>query len=412
MSSGQSRPAGTVGLRQLALVLARVGAFGFGGGMGMLAILREHTVKRRRWVSEDEFATAVALAQMIPGPFIPNCVEYIGYRLRGIKGMLVAALAFLLPSVLAILVLSAVYLACGDLPQVKAAFAGVAPVVAGILVVATGQIAQRSCRSWRATSVALLAFVLQVLKVDVLLTVVVCGLLGILLFVNLRSRTLYGIVPWLFAPWYFPAAFALEPGVRLPQILARALELFGVFLKIGSVVWGGGFAALPFIRQEVVDIRPWLSAREFVDGVALGQITPGPVAITATFVGYKVLGIIGALLATVGMFLPSLVMLIVVLRIYDRVREHPVIRGFLLGVMPAVVGMLLSAAFFIGREALVVGTLPVHGIGLSLGAGLHLNVLAAMLTLAGIALLWLVRLDPVWLVLGGAGLGLLLRGWL
>jgi len=403
-----------VPLRQLISVFARVGAFGFGGGMGMLAILREHVIKRRKWVSEDEFLTAVALGQMIPGPFIPNCVEYIGYRLRGLKGMFVSALAFLLPSVLAILVLSAVYFRYGKLEGVQAAFHGVAPVIAGILVVATWQIAERSCRSWRAMSIALLAFLLQVFRVDVLLTIAVCGLLGLLLFVNFRARTLYSFAPWLFAPWavLVPPALASQSGVGLPQVLRRAVELFGVFLKIGAIVWGGGFAAIPFIRQEVVDIRPWLNAREFIDGVALGQITPGPVAITATFVGYRVLGIAGAILATVGMFLPSFVMLILVLRVYDRIKEHLLVKSFLQGVMAAVVGMLLSAALFIGQEALVTAVRPAGGLAVAIGSGLFLNLVSAGLALASLLLLLLARLDPLWLVLGGAGIGLALRGLL
>jgi chromate transporter len=356
--------------------------------MAMLSILREHVLRRRKWVSESEFATAVAVAQMVPGPFIPNVAEYIGYRLRGFKGMLLAAVSFLLPSVLAILALSIIYFRYGNVPTVQSAFRGIGPVVTAILLVATWQIARSTVKSWRSVFIGVAAFAALLFRVDVLLTIAVCGALGILLFVNFRQHRLYGFAPWLFAPWFVPAADALrsESG---GAILRRGAELFGVFLKIGAIVWGGGFAAIPFIRAEVVDARQWLSAREFIDGVALGQITPGPVAITATFVGYRVLGIAGALLATIAMFLPSFVILLVLLRVYDRIREHHLVKGFLQGILPAVVGMLLSAAVMVGRES--IATVP-----------------AAILGVLSLSLLIAVKLDPVWLVLGGGLVGLLL----
>jgi len=381
-------PGPQVRLRDIALVCARVGALGFGGGMAMLSILREHVLRRRKWVSESEFATAVAVAQMVPGPFIPNVAEYIGYRLRGFKGMLLAAVSFLLPSVLAILALSIIYFRYGNVPTVQSAFRGIGPVVTAILLVATWQIARSTVKSWRSVFIGVAAFAALLFRVDVLLTIAVCGALGILLFVNFRQHRLYGFAPWLFAPWFVPAADALrsESG---GAILRRGAELFGVFLKIGAIVWGGGFAAIPFIRAEVVDARQWLSAREFIDGVALGQITPGPVAITATFVGYRVLGIAGALLATIAMFLPSFVILLVLLRVYDRIREHHLVKGFLQGILPAVVGMLLSAAVMVGRES--IATVP-----------------AAILGVLSLSLLIAVKLDPVWLVLGGGLVGLLL----
>lgn len=366
--------------------------------MAMLSILREHVLNRRKWLTETEFMTAVAMAQMVPGPFIPNVAEYIGYRLRGLKGMLLAAVSFLLPSAVAILVLSIVYFRYGSLPAVQSAFRGIGPVVCAILLVATGQLARSAIRSWRSSLIGSLAFAALLFRVDVLLTIAACGLLGILFFAlpghdsaSRSGRRLHAFIPWLFAPWFVPAAYALQPEQGVGAILRRAGDLLGVFLKIGAIIWGGGFAAIPFIRSEVVDARHWLTAREFVDGVALGQVTPGPVAITATFVGYRVLGIAGALLSTIAMFLPSFVILLLLLRVYDRIRDHYLVRGFLQGIMPAVVGMLLSAAVVIGRDAIT--TIPAAGLGL-----------------LGLVLLAVVKLDPVWLVLGGGLLGIAFQG--
>ena len=366
--------------------------------MAMLSILREHVLNRRKWISEAEFTAAVAMAQMVPGPFIPNVAEYIGYRLRGFKGMLLAAVSFLLPSVLAILALSIVYFRYGSVPAVQSAFRGIGPVVCAILLVATGQLARSAIRSWRSVLIGSLALAALFFRVDVLLTIAACGALGILFFAfrghdsaSHPPHRLHAFVPWFFAPWFVPAAYALQPEHAVGAVLRRAGELLGVFLKIGTIVWGGGFAAIPFIRYEVVDARHWLTAREFIDGVALGQITPGPVAITATFVGYRVLGIAGALLSTVAMFVPSFVILLLLLRVYDRIREHYLVKGFLQGIMPAVVGMLLSAAVVIGRDSIT--TIPAAGLGL-----------------LGLILLAVVKLDPVWLVLGGGLLGIVFQG--
>lgn len=375
-----------VRLRELAATFARVGFFGFGGGMGMLALLRSAVLEKRRWLSDEEFATSVAIAQMIPGPFIPNCVEYIGYRLRGLKGMTVSALAFLLPSVLAILVLSIIYFRFGTVPRVQAVFEGIEPVVVGILLAATWQMALPNCRNWRAMLIALIACLALLFLVDVLMIIAICGILGVILFREKRSKpdsTAAGCY-LLFSPWYAPATIALQTG---PALIGRALELFGIFLKIGAIVWGGGYAALPFIKAEVVDARSWLTAREFVDGVALGQITPGPVAITATFVGYRVLGLTGAFLATLGMFLPSFLMLLGVIRVYDRIRENHVVKAFLRGILPAVVGLLLATAVLIAKDS---GT----------------NLPRALLSTASLILIVVAQVNPVWLIAGGALAGL------
>ena len=178
-------------------------------------------------------------------------------------------------------------------------------------------------------------------------------------------------------------------GAALPAVLVRAGELALVFFKVGTVIFGGGFAAIPFLQHEVVEVHKWLSMREFIDGVALGQMTPGPVAITATFIGFRVLGLPGALLATLGTFLPSFFMLWGLIHVYRRIKDHPLVKGFLSGVMPAIAGMLLAATVFVGRAAIVSPAAAVPG-------------------LLSLALLLRFRLDPVWLVLGGALVGLVL----
>jgi len=375
-----------VALADIGRVFAKVGAVGFGGGVGMLALIRQEVVERRKWVSDEQLATAVALGQMLPGPFVSNYAEYIGYELRGLAGMTVAVVGLLLPSFVLMCLLSFLYFRYGSVPLVARLFGGVQPVVVGILAWATWAIGRANIRSWRAVIIGLIAAVALFFKGDVLFVVLGCGLLGIVFsgaWRRVKGDRRAGLIPYLVLA-------AMRTGPAIPEVLARAGELAVVFLKMGTVIFGGGFAAIPFLQHEVVELRAWLTMREFIDGVALGQVTPGPVAITAAFIGFRVLGLPGALIAALGTFLPSSLMLLGLIHVYRRVAEQPLVRGFLSGVMPAITGMLLWTTLFVGRSALV-GWAP------------------AVVALLSLVLLVRFRVEPVWLVLGGAVLGLVLR---
>ena len=421
-----------VSLGEIARVFAKVGTIGFGGGVGMLALIRQEVVEKRRWVDDQQLTVAVAMGQMLPGPFVSNYAEYIGYELRGMRGMVVAVIALLAPCFVLMCGLSFLYFRFGSVPLVTKLFAGVQPVVVGILAWATWSIGKANIKTWQAVVIGIIAAVALFLKADVLLVVVGCGILGILMSAKRsRGREVEGssrtksdarseklearseereqeqaegrsqeakakrqdggqrrangerrmaFVPWL--PGLLFAAVAAGPGVW-----QKAGELAYVFLKVGTVIFGGGFAAIPFLQHEGVEVHHWLSMREFIDGVALGQVTPGPVAITAAFIGYKVLGLWGALIAALGTFLPSSLMLWGLIRVYRRVSSNALVQGFLSGVMPAVTGMLLSATVFVGRSA-------IHG-----------PVQAVLAVLAFCLLLW-VKVEPVWLILGGALVGM------
>jgi chromate transporter len=371
----------------MALTFARIGTIGFGGGAGMLALIRQELVKKKRWLDDSQLGVAVAMAQMLPGPFVSNYAEYIGHELHGTRGMVVAVVALLLPSFVLMCVLSVLYSRYGSLPVVERVFMGVQPVVAGILGWATWNIGRAHVSGWRPALVAALAFAALLLGVDVVLVILGCGVLGILL-----SGAWRGLVPSRAPAFLIPLLMPLAAEAsRLgpPSFLARLAGLGWVFLKIGTVIFGGGFAAIPFLQHEVVDVRHWLTAKEFIDGVALGQVTPGPVAIMATYVGFRVLGLPGAVVSTVAVFLPSFFLLLGLIHVYRRVKGNLLVQGFLSGVMPAVTGMLLSATVFIARNA-------VTGPATAIMAALTLVILLRF------------RADPVWLVLGGAAIGLVL----
>jgi chromate transporter len=439
-----------VSLREIARVFAKVGAIGFGGGVGMLALIRQEVVEKRRWVDDAQLSVAVAMGQMLPGPFVSNYAEYIGYELRGMKGMVVAVIALLAPCFVLMCGLSFLYFRFGSVPLVVKLFSGVQPVIVGILAWATWSIGKANVRNWRAGVIGVIAAAALFFKVDVLLVVVGCGIVGILLSrkgsrdremkgssetksdagsqiaeagsgeggqekdedgrmkdegangkegrskSEVRStnkenrqgpgRKANGERRMAFVPWFLPLLFV---AVAVPGVWQKVGELAFVFLKVGTVIFGGGFAAIPFLQHEVVDVHHWLSMREFIDGVALGQITPGPVAITAAFIGYKVLGLPGALIAALGTFLPSSLMLWGLIKVYRRVSSNALVQGFLSGVMPAVTGMLLSATVFVGRSAI---NGPVQ----------------AVLAPLALCLLLRFKVEPVWLILGGALVGIVM----
>ncbi|MEO0226091.1 MAG: chromate transporter, partial [candidate division WOR-3 bacterium] len=267
-------------LKRLLWVLLKIGSIGFGGGPGMLALLKHEMVEKRGWVTEDDLSVGVGLGQMLPGPFVPNYVEYLGYRLFRIKGAILGVVVFLLPSVILVTIISFLYCRFRTIPGIDHILRGIGPVVTAILFWAGLDMGKRMVGDYKADIILVIAFISQILKFDVLFTVLLCGLLGILIYRKEKVSVV---------------------AVSLPILI----ELFAIFLKIGSITFGGGYAAIPFIKSEIIDLRHWLTMREFVDGVAIAQITPGPVAILATFVGFKTQGIMGAGVATLGMFLPS-----------------------------------------------------------------------------------------------------------
>ena len=380
-----------VRIKDLILTFLKIGTIGFGGGIAMLALIRQNIVKTRRWITDDELGVGVAMGQMLPGPFVSNYVEFIGYHLRGLKGMIISVLAFLLPSFLAITILSFLYFRFQNISVLQNIFSGIQPVIAGVLLWASIEIGKVNVRNWQSLLISLIAFIALLFKIDVLLTVIICGILGIIFYTRQKKIRVLSILLWvgLLLSQIFNSSFAAPLKSNQPKFVsavAKAFELFGVFFKIGTIIFGGGYAAIPFIKNEVVDLRNWLTAKEFIDGVALGQVTPGPVAITATFVGYKVLGIFGAIISTVAIFLPSFLLLLVLIHIYNRIKNQPLVQGFITGVKPAIVGMLFAATVFIGRNSII-------------------DYRTAILAVLSFILLYRFKVDPIWLILGGGFFG-------
>ncbi|HIE05745.1 MAG TPA: hypothetical protein EYP58_02985 [bacterium (Candidatus Stahlbacteria)] len=297
----------------LVLTFFKIGAIGFGGGLAMIGILREYLVRKMKLIADGEFCKGLIIGQFLPGPFVTNFVEYYGYLLRGWSGSLISVVSLLAPSFLIVLILSHLYFRFHDLPALKSAFVGTMPVVIGLLIV-TGFSMFRSFIKKSTEIVALgLSICLLFLGLDMIVVVLTAGLFSIMV-AKLKDNIGHSPV--------------------------HLLLLFLVFAKIGAVAFGGGYGALPLMENEVVSKYHWLNLKEFTDGVAIGQLTPGPVAITATFVGYRIGGLLGSLVATIAIFLPSYLMLLVICRIMKKFGDRPIISNFVAGTRPAIIAVL------------------------------------------------------------------------
>lgn len=302
-------------LRELFRVGTKLGCISFGGPLAAVGIIEREVVERRRWVDADWYASALALTNLIPGPTATEMVICIGYTRAGVPGGILAGLCYIYPAFLLMLGLSAAYFRWGMLPAVGGLVYGLTPAAVGVLLWAAWQMARATVREF--LHLALLVF-------------------------------------GFFAVWYahWPVAWVILLsgaagllGSRRPSGLLSVLPvLFLKTLKAGALLFGGGYVIVPFLAQDFVSRLHWLTPQEFLVAFALGKATPGPLSITATFIGYKAAGVLGALVATVGVFLPGFVILLVLAPYFERLRAVPAARGFLGGLKAGAVGAILAAS--------------------------------------------------------------------
>ena len=335
-----------VSMGRLLAIFLKIGSIGFGGGMAVIALMEQEFVRKRRLIPLDEFVHGVGLGQVL-GSFAVNAAVFVGYRLFGVAGALLSAGAFLVPSIALVIVLSDLYFRYHAVPALQGAVAGLPPVVIALILDAGWSIGRKVLRSWLAMSIATGALAAGVAQWNAAWVLVAAGAASFLLPVKSTASGQPrqtgqaaggGAVNWMpFA--FFPAA---------PVSL-----LFATFFKIGLVFFGGGFVLVPVLHNRLVTELGWLKPQEFLDGVAISNLTPGPIAVLATFAGFHMAGITGALAATVALFAPGIVLMLAISRQYGRFRDDHRAQRFLAGVNPAVAGLILSAALVLGRSALV-----------------------------------------------------------
>jgi chromate transporter len=344
-SRGASERRGTV-LLALAAVFARIGAIGFGGGMAVVALMEQELVRKRKLLSLDEFLHGVGLGQML-GSFAVNAAAFTGYRLAGMAGFVVSAVSFLAPSIVLVIVLSALYFRYHAVPALQSAVTGLGPVVVALIVSAAWNIGSRALDGWPKQAIAAGALALSLLHVNAAWILLASGVAGFFLPPRRSGGSAGG------GGAASGAAPLAAMAVPMAAVTAGTLaHLATVFFRIGLIFFGGGFVLLPVLHDHLVTRLGWLSPREFIDGVAISQLTPGPIAVLATFAGYHRAGLIGALVATAALFLPGMLWMLFLSRQYELRRDQPLAQRFLSGINPAVTGLVLSAAILLGRGSM------------------------------------------------------------
>lgn len=383
-------PASATG--EVAGLFLRLGLTAFGGPAAHIAMFRDEVVVRRKWVTDREFLDLLAATNLIPGPNSTEMAIHLGYLRAGWKGLIAGGTAFILPAFLIVLGLAALYVRFETYPAAQWLLYGIEPVVIAVILQAVWGLSKTAIRSWLSGLVAVAVFGLYFLNVNELLLLFAGGALVMLARNGRRlwaeRQTLAALLPVL------PAVTAIGRWFQEPNVPVTLWQLFLSFLKIGSILYGSGYVLVAFLQTEFVEKLGWITSQQLIDAVAIGQFTPGPVFTTATFIGYLVGGVPGAVVATVGIFLPGFVFVAITNPFIPRMRRSPWLSGLLDGVVAASLGLMAAVTVDLARQALV--DLP-----------------SVLIFVAAAVLLIRFRVNSTWLIAGGAAAGLLvaaLRG--
>jgi chromate transporter len=378
-------------LRDLAALFFRLGATAFGGPAAHIAMMEDEVVRRRQWLTRDEFLDLLGATNLIPGPNSTELAIHIGFRRGGWPGLLIAGTCFILPAFLIVLAISWAYVTYGNVPSVHGILYGVKPVVIAVVLQALWGLSRTAAKTRFLVLAGLTAVLLSFLGVHELLVLFGVGIAAMLWrwLASAHARrqpppiAMLGLMPGLVAgPAVAAAATTMTPFGIVP--------LFWFFLKVGSVLFGSGYVLLAFLRADLVERWGWLTEAQLLDAVAVGQITPGPVFTTATFIGYVLGGPFAATIATVGIFLPAFFFVALSSPFVPRLRNSPTAGAFLDGVNVASLALMIAVTWQLSHAALV-------------------DWITITLTFISTLLLMRWRVNSAWLILGGALIGLALH---
>jgi chromate transporter len=368
-------------LKDIARLFLKLGTIAFGGPAAHIAMMQDEVVERRGWLDRRRFLDLVGATNLIPGPNSTELAIYIGYERGGWSGLFVAGASFIAPAMLIVTGFAWAYVEYGSTPSGEALLYGVQPVVIAIVAHALGKLAPTAAGSWFLGAVLVATTALFLAGTNELVLLFGFGLLVMLVRNALRlrsSRTMSIVGPFAFLVW------AQE---QAPVTVER---LFFTFLKIGAVLYGSGYVILAFLQNDFVERLGWLTQQQLIDAVSVGQVTPGPLFTTATFIGYLLKGVPGALLATLAIFLPSFLFVAISHRFIARMRSSPWFSGLLDGVNAAAVGLMAGVTVLLAREAII-------------------DVITLAIGIVSLGLLVFARINSAWLIAGGGALGLLVQ---
>lgn len=337
----------------------KLGATAFGGYMSLVAIVQKQLVEVDKKLKEEDLLDGISLTSVLPGPVAVNTIAYVGYQLRGVPGAIAAFAGIILPSFFLVIFLSWLYFSYGNIPAVKNVFSGITPAITALIVTVAIGMTRKTIKLPAQWTICLLAALLLILVGGFAVTfllIIVSGVAGAFLFRQSAEQALTGD-----EKIHFENKQLVISGVVLLLLLCTLLwggqypgapkdvQILSTFSGISLTLFGGGYVVIPALHELFVENLNWLTSAEFADGIAIGQITPGPIFVTATFIGYKVAGVLGAFLATVAIFTPPAVLTVLLSRFVKILNQSSVVKAAMKGVRAAVIGMIFASAITIGQ---------------------------------------------------------------
>lgn len=371
-------------LKELALLFLKLGTIAFGGPAAHVAMMEDEVVRRKHWLEREEFLDLLGMTNLIPGPNSTEMAIHIGYRQRGFMGLLVTGSCFILPAALIVAAIAWAYVRFGMLPATDGLLYGVKPVVIAVVLQALLRLARTAVKTKFLALIGLVAVVLNFLGVNELLVLFGAGVV-----VSMVRWLKHRQPPTTALLVATPTIAIAQVGTAATTVVNFSLwSLFLFFLKIGAVLFGSGYVLLAFLRADLVERWRWLSDAQLLDAIAVGQVTPGPVFTTATFIGYILAGPLGAIVSTLGIFLPAFLFVALSGPLVPFLRRSAIARAFLDGLNVASLALMAVVTWQLGTSAL-------------------LDWVTVALAIASAILLLRFQVNSVWLVLGGAIIGLL-----
>jgi chromate transporter len=375
-----------VTLAELAFVFLKLGTTAFGGPAAHIAMMDDEFVRKRHWITEKDFLDRLAAASLIPGPSSTEIAIFIGQSKRGWAGLVVGGCCFILPAAVLVTLIAAVYARYGSLPQVEGILYGIKPAVIAIILQALWSLSRTAVKTKLLAAIGAVAVVLNALGVAPLLVLAIAGLVSCTtVWFKKQDASALLVIPSF-------RRFGIVLGTALAASTApiSMLRLFLSFLKIGAVVFGSGYVLLAFLRTEFIDHLHWLTEKQLLDAVAVGQFTPGPVFTTATFIGYLVGGMRGAFFATAGIFLPGFVLVAASGSLLPKLRHSALAAAILDGVVVGSLALMVVVAWQLGRAAIV-------------------DWRTLIILVASLVLVLRFRINSAWIIAGAAFCGWILH---
>lgn len=358
-------------LFEIAKLFTKLGTIGFGGPPANIALMEQETVHKRKWVDQEYFLDMLAATNLIPGPNAAEMALHLGYARAGLLGMITAGIFYIFPSFILSLAIGIVYAQYGSIPQVESIFYAINPILISIIISSAYRLGRGAIKNWKALLLFSLILSAALFGLNETLVILISGIAWIIINIGPKQvKNVAVLLPFLSSqvPWFTDST--------------SVTNIFLYFLKTGAVLFGSGLALLALIQNDVVNVFQWMTERQLVDAISVGQITPGPVSSAATFIGYQIAGIPGAIAATLGIFIPSFVIVVITSVWLPNIKKGGTLHYFLQGVTIGVIALILVVAYRIYQTAIT-------------------DDLTLSIALVGLFLLWRYKVETIWLIIGG-----------